>query len=111
MKCAMTAAFAAVGLIAAPVASADPEDRFLKNLEAGGFSWADEAAGQTLVGFGYDMCQELDGGASAADIITQGVNQTDWTGTQWGYFIGAAASAFCPQHLGRALEEAKTLDG
>jgi hypothetical protein len=57
------------------------------------------------------MCQELDGGASAADVITQGVEATGWTGTQWGYFIGAATFAFCPEHTERALREAKTLEG
>jgi hypothetical protein len=105
------AAFAALGLVAPPVASAEPEENFLKTLEVGGFSWADDAAGQDLIEFGHGVCQELDGGASAADMITQGAAETGWTQTQVGYFIGAASSAFCPEHLERATEEAKTLDG
>lgn len=101
--------FAAAGLAAAGVAAADPDEKFLTNLEMGGFSWADEAAGEKLVGFGHDICQDLTNGASAADMITQGAAETDWTETQWGYFIGASTSAFCPEHYERALEEAKSL--
>jgi hypothetical protein len=108
---ATAAALASVGMVTAPVASADPEERFLTNLEIGGFSWPDESAGQNLIGFGYEICRGLDGGASAADMITQGVEATGWTGTQVGYFIGAATSAFCPEHSERALREAKTLEG
>jgi hypothetical protein len=43
---ATAAALASVGMVTVPVASADPEERFLTNLEIGGFSWPDEAAGQ-----------------------------------------------------------------
>jgi hypothetical protein len=103
------AGVAAVGLVTAGVASADPDEKFLTNLEVGGFSWADDAAGDELVSLGHGICQELNNGASAADMITQGVEATGWTDTQWGYFIGAATTSFCPEHFDRALEEAKSL--
>ena len=108
---AVVAAIGSLVLVAAPAASADSGENFLKTLEAGGFSWADEAAGQDLIDFGHGVCHELGDGTSAADMITQGASETGWTQTQVGYFIGASASAFCPQHLKRALEEAKTLEG
>ncbi len=105
------AVFAAAVVAGAPAASADPEANFLKNLQIGGFSWADESGGQVLVDAGHEVCASLDSGASAADMITDGGAQTGWTGTQMGYFVGAAASSFCPEHLERALAEAQTLDG
>jgi hypothetical protein len=106
---ATAAALAVLGLVAAPIASADSEQNFLKTLAAGGFSWTGDGA--PLVNLGHDICGGLDSGTSAADIITQGAVETGWTETQLGYFVGAAASEFCPQHLQRALEEAKALEG
>ena len=108
---ATATAFAVVALTTAAVASADPEENFLKTLEAGGFSWADEAAGQALIDNGHGVCEELDHGVSAADMITEGATETGWSTTQVGFFIGAAASAFCPEHAERAIAEASTLGG
>ncbi len=97
-------------VVAAPTASADSDDEtFLKTLEAGGFSWAGD--GQPLIDLGHDICGGLDSGTSAADIITQGAAETGWNQTQVGYFVGAAASEFCPQYLQRAIEEANALEG
>ncbi|WP_164478499.1 DUF732 domain-containing protein [Mycolicibacterium stellerae] len=110
MKSATMTAFAALWLVASPTASADSDDdAFLKTLEAGGFSWSGD--GQPLVDLGHDICGELDSGMSAADIIAQGAAETGWTQTQVGYFLGAAASEFCPGYLQQAVEEAKTLEG
>jgi hypothetical protein len=107
---AVAATFAALGLMGAPTASADSNDEtFLKTLEAGGFSWAGD--GEPLIDLGHDICDGLGSGTSAADIITEGAAETGWTQTQVGYFLGAAASEFCPQHVQRAIEEAKTLEG
>lgn len=101
------AAMAAVALAAAPAASADPEDRFL---QINGFQ-ADEATGQALIDVGYPVRAGLDSGESAAVIITDGVASTGWTGTQMEMFVGAAVSAFRPEHIERAIAEAATLEG
>jgi hypothetical protein len=106
-----TLATLAVALASAGVASADPDYKFLATLRKGGFSWTNEAGGQTLIDSAHQLCAGLESGANAADIITAGVKETGWSGTQVGYFVGAAASQYCPQHLKRALAEASTLDG
>ena len=106
-----TLATVAIALASAPAAAADSDEAFLATLKKGGFSWADNAGGQTLVNAAHEICAELDGGANAADMVTDGVKETGWTGTQVGYSIGAAASQYCPQHLKRAIAEVSTLDG
>ena len=44
-------------------------------------------------------------------MISDGVDGTGWTGTQVGYFIGAATAQFCPEHMNRVMAEADTLGG
>jgi hypothetical protein len=115
MKFAITGAtavaFAAVALATAAVASADSEEEFLTTLEVGGFSWADEAGRQALIDGGHGVCEELERGAPVVDMITEGAAATGWTATQFGFFIGAATSEFCPQHMQRAIEESEALGG
>jgi hypothetical protein len=108
---AAAAAFAAAALASAPLAFADAEQNFLATLEKGGFSWPDDAAGQVLVNAGHGVCNELDTGAPVADMITKGIADTGWSGSQVGYFIGAATNQFCPEHLQRVMSEAEALDG
>lgn len=103
--------FAVVALTTAAPAMADSDEQFLATLEAGGFSWADDAAAQTLINVARGICADLGNGVSAADVITEGVNATGWTPTQTGFFLGAAAAEYCPQHLERAIAEAETLGG
>lgn len=103
--------FAVVALATAAGASADSDEQFLATLEAGGFSWPDQASAQVLIDAAHSLCAELDSGASAADMITEGAGATGWTPTQTGFFLGAAASEYCPQHLERAIAEAETLGG
>jgi hypothetical protein len=105
---AAAAVLAVLGVVATPAAYAD-EETFLKTLEVGGFSWTGD--GQALVDLGREICSGLNTGMSVADIITEGSRELGWTPTQVGYFTGAAASEFCPQHLERAITEAKTLEG
>lgn len=108
---ALSGVAVAAALAAAPAASADPESDFLATLTQGGFSWPDDATAQSLVDLGYGVCSDFDSGANAADLITDGVASTGWDGTTVGYFIGAATSSFCPEHLQQALEEAQALGG
>ncbi|MHC9294450.1 DUF732 domain-containing protein [Mycobacterium sp. LTG2003] len=103
--------FAVIALAMATPAMADSDEQFLATLEAGGFSWPDDAAAQILINAAHGICADLESGVSAADVITEGADATGWTPTQTGFFLGAAAAQYCPQHLERAIAEAETLGG
>lgn len=94
----VSAVAASIGLLIAPIASADPDTDYLDALRAGGFNWAEDAPVGSLVGLGRGICQELDQGASADTITAEGTEQTGWTSEQMTVVIRAATASFCPQH-------------
>jgi hypothetical protein len=94
---AAAAAFAAVGLVSAPAAMADPEGDFLSVIGKGGITWPSEKT-QQVIDTGRAVCQDWDNGASFEQEVSDLTSVTDWSDYQAGYFIGAATGAFCPEY-------------
>ena len=95
--CAATAAFAAVALVSAPAALADPEGDFLSVISNGGITWESEKTPQ-VIETGYAVCQDWDNGATFEQEVADLTSVTAWSDYQAGYFIGAATGAFCPEY-------------
>ncbi|UXA12823.1 DUF732 domain-containing protein [Mycobacterium sp. SMC-8] len=97
IACAASAALAAVALIGAPAAFADPEGDFLTVIGNGGITWPSDKT-QQVIETGYAVCQDWDNGASFEQEVADLTSVTDWSDYQAGYFIGAATGAFCPEY-------------
>ncbi len=59
------------------------------------FPASDDAA---AVKVGKDICVALEGGDSFAEQVTYLMSLASMSGADAGYMIGAATSAFCPEH-------------
>lgn len=94
---AAAAAFAAVALLSAPAAVADPEGDFLTVIADGGITWPSDKTAQ-VIETGYAVCQDWANGATFEQEVADLTSVTGWTEYQAGYFIGAATGAFCPEH-------------
>lgn len=55
---------------------------------------------QTLITQGQSMCGMLDDGASLPIVAKSLMHDADIDVADAGYFLGAAAAAYCPQHRG-----------
>ncbi|MGD9619562.1 MAG: DUF732 domain-containing protein [Mycolicibacterium sp.] len=97
IACAATAAFAAVALLSAPAAIADPEGDFLTVIADGGITWPSDKTAQ-VIETGYAVCQDWANGATFEQEVADLTSVTGWSDYQAGYFIGAATGAFCPEH-------------
>lgn len=70
------------------------EGKYLKALRGEGIHVTDlESALKT----GYDICKDLDAGASSGDLVG-GAMQAGLDGGKAGFVIGAAIGAFCPHN-------------
>ncbi len=97
IACAAAAAFAAVAVVGAPAALADPEGDFLTVIGNGGITWPSDKT-QQVIETGRAVCQDWDSGASFEQEVADLTGATDWSDYQAGYFIGAATGAFCPEY-------------
>jgi hypothetical protein len=94
---AATTACAALALVIAPVASADPEGDFLTVISDGGITWPSDKTAQ-VIETGYAVCQDWASGATFEQEVADLTEVTSWSDYQAGYFIGAATGAFCPEY-------------
>ncbi|OBG22816.1 DUF732 domain-containing protein [Mycobacterium sp. 852002-51057_SCH5723018] len=86
---------AAVGLAVAGAAAAGTvDDAFVAQMKSHGiaFSSPDQAVNQ-----GHQVCTELAAGKNAAAITIETMDRAHLNPRQAGYFVGAAAQAYCPQ--------------
>lgn len=87
-----------VGIVAAPIASADPaDDQYLQTLHLRGLSWAD-GADQTMINVGHAVCTDFDGGDTAAQTISDVKKSVGLSSGGANIIVGAAVAAYCPQN-------------
>lgn len=78
------------GVAAAPH-TADQE--FLQAIDDDGIRYASP---QIAIAVAHRVCAKLDDGASPAQLAESIATQTDLTGQQAGFFVGAAVATYCP---------------
>jgi hypothetical protein len=91
------AGLAVVALVAAPIASAGPEEDFLKYIADHGITWPSGKT-QAVIDTGKAVCTDWANGATLSAEIADLKQPTGFTDTQAATFIGAATGAFCPQY-------------
>lgn len=95
------AAFIAVPLSAAAMLGAAPasadqvDDAFIAALQNQGISIPDTGAAIQLA---RTMCALLDQGATRPVLALKLMNDANLSARQAGFFLGASASAYCPQY-------------
>ncbi|HZQ34128.1 MAG TPA: DUF732 domain-containing protein [Mycobacterium sp.] len=91
------AGLAAITMATAPLATAGPEEDFLKYIADHGITWP---AGKTqaIIDAGHGVCEDWQNGATFSKEVNDVTSATNWTDQQAGVFIGAATGAFCPQY-------------
>lgn len=88
----------AVCIVAAPIAGADPaDDQYLQTLHLRGLSWADGADG-SMINVGHAVCTDFDGGATAAQTVTDVKKSLGLSSGGSNIIVGAAVAAYCPQN-------------
>lgn len=90
-------AAAVAALATAPIASAGPEENFLKYISDNGISWPSGKT-QAVIDTGKAVCEDWKNGATFDQEVADLQEATHWTDNQAGVFIGAATGAFCPQY-------------
>ena len=92
-------AVAAVGLIAAPIASATSpaEQKFLTVIADHGITWP-QGKDQAVIDTGHAVCTDWQNGATVASELADLQGATHWSEDWAGFFIGAATASFCPQY-------------
>ncbi|AWH14455.1 hypothetical protein HWB60_gp056 [Mycobacterium phage TChen] len=84
--------------LAAPEAGADSlNDRFIAVIESEGISGVNND--REAVVTAKKVCALLDAGVPEGTIAQQIYVNSDLTPYQAGFFVGAAESVYCPQHL------------
>ncbi|MBO0680159.1 DUF732 domain-containing protein [Mycolicibacterium sp. S2-37] len=97
---AIAAAAGVVGLAAAPIAAAAPEQEFLDAIAGEGITW-DPNNTSAVIDTGHAVCTDWDNGFTFSQEVAELVTATGWTLEQSGAFIGASTGAFCPQHMNK----------
>jgi hypothetical protein len=77
------------------MASAGPEENFLKYISDHGISWPSGKT-QTVIDTGKAVCTDWQNGATLAQEVTDLKRAAGWTDDQAATFVGAATGAFCP---------------
>lgn len=81
---------------AAPAADADAtDDAFLAALKAKGIKF--ESPDKALIA-GHEVCDELDGGKTPAQVASTVQGNSNLDGYHAGYFVGVSIRAYCPQY-------------
>jgi hypothetical protein len=88
---------AAVGLAittAGAAAAGTVDDAFVAQMSSHGIAFGSP---QRAVNQGHRVCTELGAGKNAAVVALEAMDWAHLTPRQAGYFVGAAAKAYCPQ--------------
>lgn len=86
-----------------PAATSEPDASFLAALNKAGITYADPA---TAVGVGKRACELMDQGNPQVDVIKNvSSSNPGFTVDGAAQFTMIAASAYCPQHLGRQVTQ------
>jgi len=88
-------ALTVAALAAAPAASAEPRDTFLDELSTLNV-WIPSANQADTVAAGYQVCDELRGGVSVLDAMTNAENRFQLPPGQGTLFVSAATTNLCP---------------
>jgi hypothetical protein len=92
--------FALVALATAPLATASPEDEFLKALADNGISFPASMNPQ-VISAGHQVCADWASGASSSDEISQ-VSQASGLGNSQAIVaVRVATNAFCPNYASK----------
>jgi hypothetical protein len=91
------AGLAAITMATAPLATAGPEEDFLKYIADHGITWPSGNT-QAIINAGHGVCQDWQSGASFSKEVSDIESATGWSDKQAGVFIGAATGSFCPQY-------------
>jgi hypothetical protein len=89
-----------VALATAPLATASPEDQFLKALADGGISFPASMNSQVISG-GHQVCKAWGSGASSADEISMVSKASGLGNSQASVVVRAATNAFCPNYASK----------
>jgi len=89
--------FALVALATAPLATASPDDQFLKALAGNGISFPAQMNSQVISG-GHQVCKGWASGASSADEISMVAKASGLGNSQASVVVRAATNAFCPNY-------------
>jgi hypothetical protein len=97
--CAM-AVFAIVALATAPLATASPDDDFLKALADGGIS-VPASMSSEVIGGARQLCKGWSSGASSSDQVSMVAKATGLGNSQASMVVRAATNAYCPKYLSK----------
>jgi hypothetical protein len=92
--------FALVALATAPLATASPEDQFLKALADSGISFPASMNSQVISG-GHQVCKGWASGASSADQTSMVSKASGLGAGQANVVVRAATNAFCPNYASK----------
>jgi hypothetical protein len=96
----VSAIFAIIGTVAAPSASASPNDDFLGALARAGLSYPSSAAPQVIQA-GQAVCHSWAAGKTYNDQVAAMVGRTGGNSGMAAEFIRAATSAYCPGYVSK----------
>jgi len=89
--------FAAVAMLAAPTASADPnDDAFLDALASKGITYPST---DYAISTGHQVCDLVSDGQEPTDVAIEISNNSGLPVEDTGFFVGAAIGAYCPDNL------------
>jgi hypothetical protein len=94
------AVFAVVALATAPLATASPDDVFLKALADGGISFP-ASMNSTIISGGRQLCKGWASGASFSDVVGMVTRSTGLGKSQAGVVVRAATNAYCPNYVSK----------
>jgi Protein of unknown function (DUF732) len=86
---------AAAPLSAAPAAADQTDDAFVAALQNQGIAVPDSNA---AVQMARSMCAFLDQGTTRPLLVMKLMKDANYSARQAGFFLGASASAYCPQY-------------
>jgi len=92
--------FALAALATAPLATASPEDQFLKALADNGISFPASMNSEVISG-GHQVCQGWASGASSADEISTVSEASGLDNSKASVVVRAATNAFCPNYTSK----------
>lgn len=92
---AVVAVLVSAVLCAAPAAADASDDAFVAALAGQNIPVPDPAA---TIQLGRNMCAQLDQGTTRPVLAMMLMRDANLTAKQAGFFLGASASAYCPQY-------------
>lgn len=98
----------AIGL-AIPAQAEDSADRYVRLLHEHGIIY--KLGDPALVSYGIAVCDDIGRGHRTDDMVIDLQRQSNMSGYNSGYVVGAAVGAFCPDLLAQAFSTAGGLIG